>query len=227
MLISIIVPAYNEEELLADFVQKVTSSLKRTTPLYELLIVENGSTDKTLPVARETAGKNQHIKVFHLTKPSYGLALKYGFKKAEGDYVVVFNVDFWDPEFIKIAAEQDLKKADIVVGSKNLPESNDKRPFPRKLISRGFMLFLRLFLGFEGSDTHGIKIFRRSVLDRLLPKCKLSSGLFDTELLIRAQRAGFKIAEVPVDIREVRPPRFKGRFLSTPKDLCELFLALR
>jgi glycosyltransferase involved in cell wall biosynthesis len=227
MLLSIVVPAYNEEELIGDFLVKLTQGITLDKITYELLIIENGSTDNTLLTARKLAKQNSRIKVFHLAKPSYGLALRFGLQKAKGDCVIVFNVDFWEPRFIKIAAENNLLDAQVVVASKNLPQSKDHRPLMRKLISRGLTVFLHTFLRYKGTDTHGIKIFRKEALQVILPKCKIKSGLFDSELLIRAQRAGFKIVELPVEVREIRPPRFKGRLLDTPKDICELYWALR
>ncbi len=227
MLLSIVTPVFNEEEIVANFIDKLSFFLKKEKIDYELILVENGSTDKTPAIISDAAKKNSKLRVFHLPRPSYGQALRLGLKRAIGDYSVVFNVDFWEPKFLTMATKQNLLGADILVGSKNLPLSKDERPLKRKLITRGFMVFLRLFLGFKGTDTHGIKVFRRSVLDRLLSRCRLSSGLFDTELLIRAQRTGFKITEVPVRVKEIRRPRFKGRFLDTPKDICELFLALQ
>lgn len=226
MLLSVVVPIFNEEELICDFINQVTKKLSAEKIDYEFILVENGSTDRTLSILRQLAKSRPQLLVFHLPRPGYGQALKHGLKKAKGGTVIVFNADFWQPEFIKLA-KNNLGGADVIIGSKNLPTSEDHRPLRRRLITRLFVTFLRLFLGFKGSDTHGIKAFKRKVLKEILPRCKIKSSLFDSEFLVKAQRAGFKIAEVPVKVREVRPPRFKGRFLSTPKDLCELFLALK
>ena len=78
MLISVVVPAYNEEELLADFFEEVIGYLKRKRLNYELILVENGSRDKTLEIAKGFAQKNKRIEVSHLSQPSYGKALLHG-----------------------------------------------------------------------------------------------------------------------------------------------------
>lgn len=227
MILSVIVPAYNEEKLLSIFIKEVVSYLEKTCPDYELLIVENGSQDKTLEIARAFSQKNRHIKAEHLAKPSYGAALVWGMKKAKGDYLVIFNVDFWDKKFIDLA-KIDLFGYDLVNGSKNLPGSYDKRPLTRRLVTRGFNLLLKILFGFLGTDTHGIKALRREKILPVLKKCKIKTGIFDSELVIRAQRAGLKFLELPVEIEEIRPNRFGfKRILETPKDLLKLYLALR
>ena len=79
---------------------------------------------------------------------------------------------------------------------------------------------------FKGSDTHGIKVMRRKVVDKILRKCKTTSGIMDTEFVIRAQRELYKIADFPVVVEEKRGPRFDNRLFSTPIDIANLYKAL-
>lgn len=225
--ISVIVPAHNEEKLLPEFAREVTSYLEKNLPNYELLIVENGSTDKTLEIAKRFAQKNKRIKVYHLPKPSYGEAALRGFKEARGSYIIFFNVDFWDRRFIDLV-KVDLLGYDVIAGSKNLPGSRDERPFSRRFISRGLNIFLKVFFGYPGTDTHGIKVFHQRRLLPILKRCKTKTGIFDSELLIRAQRKGLKILELPVEVVEKRPSRFGvRRILETPRDIWQLCQHLR
>lgn len=227
MLVSVIAPAYNEEKLLPSFLKEVTEYLEKGGFNYEVIIVENGSQDKTLAVARVFSQKNKSVRVEHLTKAGYGRALICGFKKAKGDFIVVYNVDFWDKRFLDLV-KVDLLGYDLVTGSKNLPGSFDKRSFSRKLVTKSFALFLRLLLGYKGTDTHGIKTLRSSKINPILKKCRTETGIFDSELLVRSQRAGLKILELPVEISEKRANRFGiKRILETPKDILKLYLALR
>lgn len=227
MLASIVVPAYNEEELLPTFLKEVAFCLKKVCPDYEIIVVENGSQDKTLEVARSFSRGNKKVKVEHLAKAAYGGALIRGLKKAKGDYVVIFNVDFWDKRFIDLV-KVDLLGYDIVTGSKNLPGSSDRRPLSRQLVTKSFSLLLRLFFGYKGTDTHGIKVLRRAKILPIIKKCRIKAGIFDSELLIKSQRQGLKVLELPVDISEKRPNRFGiKRVLETPKDIIKLYLALR
>jgi glycosyltransferase involved in cell wall biosynthesis len=227
MFISVIAPAYNEEKLLPIFLKEVVTYLEKMNFTYELIIVENGSQDKTLEIARNFSKKNKRIKVEHLSNPSYGGAMIRGIEKAKGDYIVFFNIDFWDKRFIDLI-KVDLLGYDIVVGSKNLPGSLDRRPFSRRLVTRVFNFFLRIFFGYKGTDTHGIKVLRREKLIPIVGKCRTTAGIFDSEMLIRAQRFGMKILELPVEVIEKRPNRFGfKRILETPKDIFNLFWVLR
>lgn len=226
-IISIIAPAYNEQNLLPEFVQELTSYLRKTWPNYELLIIENGSQDKTLKIASEISKKNKKVVVYHLSQPAFGQAIIYGLRKARGEYIVIFNIDFWDRRFIDLA-QKDLLGNDIITGSKNLSDSYDQRPLSRQLVTKGFNFLLKVIFGYRGTDTHGIKVFRRKTVLPIVRKCKTKTGIFDSELLVRIQRAGLKILELPVEIMEKRPNRFGlKRILETPKDLLKLYLALR
>lgn len=227
MLLSIITPAYDEEEIISKYVKSLTEFLKKERINYELVIVENGSTDKTLDILKTFAKSNHHLKIIHLQKPSYGQALRYGLSHAKGDPIIIFSVDFWDKDFLLKATKNNLYGADLLVGSKNLPESRDKRPFIRRLISKSYGLFLKIFFGYQGTDTHGLKAFRRSVITANMGLCKLSNSLFDSELHLRIQRAGGIIYEIPVSVREIRLPRFKRRLLTVPKELWQLYRVLR
>lgn len=90
-----------------------------------------------------------------------------------------------------------------------------------------FNQYLKIFYGFRGSDTHGIKIIRSKVVDKILPKCRTDSGIFDTEFVLRVQYEGFSFSDFPVTVEEKRPPRFTKRLLKTPMDILELSRALR
>ncbi|MDP3888628.1 MAG: glycosyltransferase family 2 protein [bacterium] len=226
MLVSIVVPVYNEEKLLPDFVGEVVPYLKSNKFDYELIFIENGSSDATLAIATKFAKTNKNIKVFHLPQAGYGLALILGCKKARGEFVVIYNADFWDPKFIELT-KVNLLNYDIALGSKNLTGSIDQRPLGRKIVTKGFNLFLNILLGFRGTDTHGIKVFKREFLLPVIRKCKTRTGIFDTELIVRAQRGGASILELPVEVIEKRPNRFGLiRILKTPADILRLYFIL-
>jgi hypothetical protein len=121
----------------------------------------------------------------------------------------------------------DLYGKDMILGSKMAPWSIDQRSFSRKFISWSFNKFLKLYFGFKGSDTHGIKLLRKSVRDNILKECKTNTGIFDTEFVIRTQKCGYQIADFPVKVREIRPPRFNKRLLQTPLDIIQLINAFK
>lgn len=226
MKLSIVLPSRNEEQLIRNTIKDITSFLiSRKISDYEILIVINGSQDKTENITAELAAKNINIKILH-SKPGYGNALRVGLKNALGKYILIFNVDFYDLRMIDLIGI-DLYGKDFIIGSKMTQWSEDKRSILRKVISMSFNLYLKLFFKFKGSDTHGIKIFRGDVVKKILPKCKTESGIFDTEFVLRSQYAGYKFMDYPVSVVEKRPARFKSRILQTPKDIIELHLVLR
>ena len=225
--VSVLVAAHNEEEIILSFLESFLAMMKKIGEPWEMIIVENGSTDRTAEIIRNFSKKHTQIKLEQLPNPAYGKAMITAFKKAKGDYAVFFNVDFWDERFIRLC-KIDLLGYDLVGSSKLLKNSNDTRPFTRRLITQFYSLFLRLFLGFKGTDTHGIKAFRIKSVLPIVKKCKTTTGIFDSELVLRCQRAGLSFLELPVEVREIRPTRFNfKRVLQTPADIFKLFLALK
>lgn len=226
-LISIIAPAHNEEGLIQKFVNEVTKSCEKWELNYELTIVENGSSDNTAKKVIELIPKNNRISLIQLDKAGYGLAIIEGLRASKGDFVVIFNIDFWDERFLALT-KVDLLEYDIVSGSKLLPGSKDLRGFNRKVISWGFTKFLQMFLGFKGTDTHGIKVLRLKKVLPFVKSCVTTSGIFDSELILRSQKGGIRILEIPVEVKEVRPARFNiTRILKTPLDMFQLWKALQ
>ena len=224
MKVSIILPARNEEMLIKDVVVDIQKYLKKKKYTYEILVVVNGSHDKTEDIVKRIAKRDRRVKITH-SKPGYGHALKKGLKEAKGDFIVIYNVDFYDLKLIDLVSI-DLYGKDLIIGSKRAPWSSDNRKsMSRKLVTQFFNIYLKIVHGFNGSDTHGIKALKGSFVRKLLPKCKTTSGIFDTELVLRIQKAGGKVADFPVVVEEVRPSRFTKRLLDTPKDILDLFKA--
>jgi glycosyltransferase involved in cell wall biosynthesis len=226
-LLTIIIPVYNEEAILVRSVTALTEALEPLELDYELLICENGSTDSTAALARALMAEHPQIRLESLPEAGYGRALRHGIAEARGSLIAVFNIDFWDVAFLHQALEL-LQSCDLVVGSKAAPGSRDSRPFFRRLITRSFILSLRILFGFPGTDTHGIKAFRA---DRILPvirSCQTNDEIFDTEIMLRAHRAGLRLCEIPVSVQEMRPSRYSlwRRVPSTFRDLVWLIRVL-
>ena len=223
-LLSIVLPAYNEEDLLEESVEGLLDCLDGR---FEVLIAENGSTDRTGEIARRMAEKHSMVVTSSLGRPSYGEAVRQGMRHARGQAVAIFNVDFWDLNFLRSGVPL-LEECDVVVGSKALDRSLDRRPRHRRWITRAFNSLLSIVFGFRGTDTHGLKIFRAEALRQILPRCKTRGEIFDTELILRCYKAGLRVRELPVEVREMRPSRYSllGRVPSTARDLVSLFIAL-
>jgi glycosyltransferase involved in cell wall biosynthesis len=202
-------PAHNEAGLIEETLAELLMAFRARESAFELVVVENGSSDGTLAAARSVATVEPEVRVRTLPSADYGAAMRDGILDAQGEVVVVFDVDYYDPEFVDRVL-LDLTRTGgpaIVVGSKRAPGTHDSRPWPRRMITAGFAWMLRLGFGLRVSDTHGMKAMRAAPVRVIVHECRLGTDLFDTELVLRADRAGLVIAEVPVTVEERRPSR--------------------
>lgn len=203
--ISVVVPVYNEATFVPEALPKLVAEMESVGADYRVTLVENGSTDGTAAVA-EKAADGMPVDIVSLALPDYGAAMREGFLRAEGDWVINFDIDYFSGDFVRTVLGQP-DSVDLVIGSKRDPGSEDRRPLIRRVATRVFNLLLRTILGSGVSDTHGMKGFRRKLVDDLAPQVASTRDLFDTELVVRAERAGYEIVEVPVQVEEIRAAR--------------------
>lgn len=205
---SIILPAHNEATLLERTVGDLLANLRETDGAFEIVIVENGSSDGTAAVAAALEEAADEVRLFRLAVADYGAAEAKGFEVARGDIVVHFDVDYVDLAFLaKADAIIDSGVAGIVVASKRAPGATDRRPLSRRVLTRGFTLAMRLLLKVPVSDAHGMKVLSREQCAPAARACRMTGSVHDVELVLRASRDGVRIAELPADVRELRPPR--------------------
>jgi glycosyltransferase AglD len=209
-VLSVVMPAHNEAAYLESAVREVHDGLRARGHDLEVLVVENGSTDDTLGVARRLADTMPDVRVWSQPVADYGAALREGMLAARGEMLVTFDVDYYDLAFVDSALALLTGTAPtpaIVVGSKRAPGARDERPWPRRLVTTVFSMLLRLVFSLSVSDTHGMKAMRRAAVAPIVDQCRFRTDLFDTELVIRTERAGLEVAELPVTAQERRPSR--------------------
>ena len=227
---SLVIPIYNEEDILEKQVKKLILEIDKILlhAEYEILLVENGSTDKTYAIAQRLVSQNSHVRLIRLENPSYGQAFKEGVRQAKFDVVVQFDIDFWDTDFLDLSLLL-LSRYDIVIGSKNLGTSKDQRPFARKIISKFVELFLKSYFGVPFSDTHGMKAIRRRVILPLIDEVQSQNHFFDSELLIMCHYLHYSFKELPVTLEEIRATRFSFliRALETIREFGKLLAMKR
>jgi Glycosyl transferase family 2 len=228
--LTVVLPAHNEAEMLEESVRDVAAGLRDRGRSFEIVVVENGSGDDTAAIANRLAGEFAEVRVLSLAEPDYGRALRAGLLAASGDVVVNFDVDFCDLGFLDRAVPM-VEKPDgpaVVVGSKRTTGSADTRRWQRRMVTGVFSSLLRFGFGLKVSDTHGVKAMRREAMAPLAQHCRFGQDLFDTELILRAERAGLRSAEIPVEVVEKRPARssIRARIPRTVKGLVALRLAL-
>ena len=228
--VSIVIPVYNEERILHAAVVDLRERLKDFDFVYEIILAENGSRDRTVEIGKELAERYPEVNIFSLGEPNYGKAMREGILRARGEFVVCDEIDLCLTDFYRTALDLlERKECERVIGSKLLTGANDDRPWSRHAASMIYNGLLRATLGFKGTDTHGIKAFRRTALLDTARACLVDKDVFASEFVIRAERSGVRIQEVPIKLAEIRPPSvnlFK-RVPNVVKNVGKLFVAIR
>ncbi|NNC43474.1 MAG: glycosyltransferase family 2 protein [Acidimicrobiia bacterium] len=204
--LSIVIPIHNEATFLGEALDRLWEELTDLNTPYDVTLIENGGRDDTRLVAERLAADNPRLRVLHNRRADYGAALRRGFLETDGDWVVAFDIDYFSRTFIDQVVENS-GRADIVLASKRDPEAEDHRTLLRRLGTRFFNLILRSAFRSGVTDTHGMKAIRRSVIVDITPSVISTQDLFDTELILRAERTGARIVEVPAVVVEIRPAR--------------------
>ncbi|MBN9687328.1 glycosyltransferase family 2 protein [Corallococcus interemptor] len=228
--LSVVIPVYNEESIIAQAAEELRQGLDARGLDYEIIFAENGSRDATPRLLEELCAKNPRLRWFHSETPNYGVALKAGILKARGTYVVCDEIDLCDLTFYDAALPRlERGEADMVVGSKAAKGASDQRPLIRRAATRVHNKLLRVALGFQGTDTHGLKAFRREALLPVIQKCVVDMDVFASEFVIRAWREGLNVMEIPIQLHEKRQPSihlFK-RVPNVLKNVGKLFYVIR
>ena len=205
--LSVVIPIYNEASILASAVGELSAALDARGLSWEMVLAENGSRDETPDILQRLSAADGRVRFLHVDRPNYGAALKAGILAARGNLVVCDEIDLGDLHFYDAALDVLKDPAvDLVVGSKAARGAVDRRPMVRRVATRVHNGLLRLLLDFKGTDTHGLKAFRRERLLPVVTACVVDRDVFASELVIRAWRAGLQVMEIPIELREKRKP---------------------
>lgn len=225
--LSVVLPAHNEEATVADVVEEVSAVVRKLGITYEIILVNDGSTDRTGEVARELASDVPNLRVVeHHPGRGYGGALKAGFAAATSDLIAFFPTDrqFVFAEVDRLLGQ--IGEADIVSGDRMDRQDN----LVRRLNAFGWNTLIRLLFGYLCRDIDcGFKLFRREILERV--SIASDGAMVDTEFLAGARARGYRIAEVPV----THLPRTEGEatganlvvIVKAFRDLARFWLRLR
>ncbi len=198
--ISVIMPAYRKANVIENTLRETEKALKWTGMPYEIIVVDDASLDGTRK--RASSYKSPHVKVVGYSKNrGKGGAIKYGFQYVTGDIVAFMDADMdLHPDQLQhFLYYMSISDADAVVGSKVHPLSSVKYPFKRRALSFAYRMMNRVLFGLTVHDTQvGQKIFKKKVLDDVLPRVLVKRYAFDLELLVVAHHLGYKIVEAPV-----------------------------
>lgn len=203
MKLSVIVPAYKQETTIKKDIESIENILRQIRYDYEIIVVVDGKVDKTFENTRKV--KSKKIKVVGYKKNhGKGYAVRYGMARSSGDYIAFIDAGMeLDPNGLSMALEHlEWYDADIIAGSKRHPASQVNYPPLRKVFSFGYQVLIFLLFGLKVRDTQaGLKIFRRKVLEKVLPRLLVKRYAFDVEMLAVANYLGFRrIFEAPVKL---------------------------
>ena len=212
-LIDIVVPVLNEEKILQKSITTLDEYMAKHLPYrYQITIADNGSQDKTLEIANNLAEKYQSVRVVSLAERGRGRALKQAWQNSPADILTYMDVDLSTSldDFLPMIQPLVAGEAGVAIGSRLMKDSRTSRGVKREFISRCYNRIIKWTSGTKFSDAQcGFKAIRRGVAAKFLPKIKDNEWFFDTELLIKTERAGVPIHEQPVTWIEDTDSRVK------------------
>ncbi|WP_434531132.1 flippase-like domain-containing protein [Haloarcula sp. NS06] len=203
--VSVVLPAYNEADTIEQTVSTTLETLASFLPedTYEVIVAEDGCSDRTPEIATQLANEDSRVRHVHSDdRLGRGGALEYAFDQAAGETLVYFDTDL----ATDMSHLEELVNAirvdgyDVATGSRWMPENRADRPAKRGIPSFGYNTLVRTVLRSDLKDHQcGFKAFDRQALETLLPLVQDEHWFWDTELLVRAQRNGYRVTEFPVD----------------------------
>jgi glycosyltransferase involved in cell wall biosynthesis len=211
-MLSLVVPAYNEGEHIFSNLMTIASVLSGAGFDYEIIPVNDGSSDNTDEEIQRAATENARIKpVSYSDNRGKGGAIKAGVEVSGGDIIGFLDADLdISPDHIPVYMKtMESTGTDVVIGSKMHDESKLEYPLARKVFSWCYYIMLKVLFGLKTRDTQtGIKFYRGDLIKRIVPKLKVKGYAFDIEILALAARMGAGITEMPVTVNYTREQSF-------------------
>jgi len=234
MKIIFVLPTYNEKKVIEQNTQKLLNYIKTNLGSYEwnILIADNGSDDGTVDISKKLSSQIPEIKYFHIPEKGRGYALKKAWSEYEADIYFYMDCDLaTDLAAIKLSIEAIVSEGfDMAIGSRHAPGARVRRSWLREIISRGLNVMTKTLLSTKIVDMQcGFKAINKKIAINVLPKINDNGWFFDTELIILAEKSGYKIKEVPVEWSENRGLKRKSKvkLISTIADDLRRIWALK
>jgi len=201
LTVDVVIPVLNEAHVLSQSVRTVCRFLRTNVDCrWRVVVVDNGSTDGTQNVAKELAAAEPRVEFLRLTQKGRGRALRYAWLQSRADIVCYMDVDLSTglhhvPELLRAITDG----YDIAIGSRLMGNSRTTRSFKREIISRLYNVFVKAVLLTRFSDAQcGFKALSRKAVEAIVPQIEDQSWFFDTELLVLAEKQGYRIKDIPV-----------------------------
>ncbi|HEU4344189.1 MAG TPA: dolichyl-phosphate beta-glucosyltransferase [Candidatus Binatia bacterium] len=224
--LSLIIPAFNEEERIGTSLEQILRFLKSQPHSFEVIIIDDGSSDGTRPFVHERYGKEPRVRLYSQpARRGKGAAVQLGMLKARGDYVFFSDADLSvSIEQLPLFMSRLQDHCDAAIGTRQTigARIEVRQPRLREWMGQVFTWLSNLFLGLRHSDlTCGFKGFRRPVANELFSRQQLHNWSFDSEILYLAKIRGYRVAEVPVTWRNDAASKVK-----LSRDVISSFLGL-
>ena len=220
MYLSVIIPAYNEEKKLPKTLEEIDKYLSRQNYDYEILVVNDGSKDKTAEVVTGLTGVIKNLRLFdNKINQGKGAVVRQGMLEAKGDFRLFTDADnSTSIDQIEKMWIEFKNGYDIIIGSRDVKGAvlDPPQPFLRNVIlGQSFKLFRKFIVGLWGiQDTQcGFKCFTKKAAENIFPKCKINRFAFDPEILIIAKKMSYKIKEIPVYWRNDPESKVKPKWM--------------
>lgn len=206
-MISIIIPAYNEEERISESIKRINDYFKLKGWEFEIIVVDDGSTDNTLTVVDNLSSKIPQVKLIsYPVNMGKGFAVRTGVLESKGDLILISDADLSTPieEIEKLIPAIDISKGGrcaVAIGSRALPESQViiRQPWWREIMGKTFNKLVRFFVIDGFVDTQcGFKLFDGDSARKIFKVARVKRFAFDVEILLIAKKMGYSIKEVPV-----------------------------
>ena len=202
-MLSLIVPVYRQEKVIARNLRSILTELKKFASPYELIVVIDGRVDRSMEEARKVTSPHVSV-VGYETNHGKGYAVRFGMAKSHGDIIGFIDAggDIKEEGLSMMLEHFRWYNADVIVGSKRHPASKIEYPFFRKVLSFGYQMLVKMLFGLNIRDSQvGLKLYRRIVLEDVLPRLLVKEFAFDIEILAVARRLGYtRIYEAPVEL---------------------------
>jgi dolichol-phosphate mannosyltransferase len=198
--ISLIIPIFNQGTKISYSLEKIKQAVELAFSNYELIVVNDGSTDDTLTILKDVAMRDEHVHIISYTpNRGKGYAVRQGVLHSHGDAVIFLDGDLdISPDLVKDYVEG-LSTSDLVIASKRHPDSSVRIPRSRAFLSRAFNLLIKVTLGIAQRDTQaGLKVGRGDVMRTVFRNVSVNRYAFDVELLTIASILHLKVQEMPV-----------------------------
>ncbi len=211
--VTVVLPAINEVDIIEQTVDTISKTLKTYGCTYEVIIAEDGSSDGTDTKAKELSENLPYVRHIHGEKRlGRGRALKNAFKQSNGNILIYMDVDLaTDIKYLtQLIDAITIEDYHLATGSRRLSKSKAKRTFTRNITSKIYNTMVHIFLKSNIKDHQcGFKAFQREIILSLLDEVEANHWFWDTETIIRAQRKGYRIKEIPVEWKGTRETKVK------------------